>query len=130
VSTVAITSAQRDALYDRILDRLGGIGDIWLAASAEKYETADRLGREYTDDLRLVLDDLGWGERSGTATIELTTPPAVLRRIFTRLRDSAACERVQQQPGWTESRELEDRNRLVGEACEVVLAAVGDVGSS
>jgi hypothetical protein len=126
VTTVTITTAQRDALYDQILDRLSGIGDVWLAASTENYETADRLGREYSDDLRLVLDDLGWGDRSETAAIEMTTPPNVLRRIFRRLRDSAAGERVQQQPGWAESRELEERNRLVGEACQVVLAALGD----
>lgn len=60
--TVTINSAQRDALYDQILDRLSGIGDIWLAASAKEYETADRLGREYSDELRLVLEDLRWGD--------------------------------------------------------------------
>jgi hypothetical protein len=129
VRTVAITHDQRDALYDRILDRLSGIGDVWLAASAENYETAERLGREYSDDLRLVLNDLGWGERPDTGAMELTTPPDVLRRVFVRLRDSAAGERVQQQAGWTESRELEERNRLIGEACRLVLAVIGDEGS-
>lgn len=127
--TVMISSAQRDALYDRILDRLSGIGDVWLAASTENYGTADRLGREYSDDLRLILDDLGWGDRPGTAAIELTTPPDVLRRVFGRLRDSASGERDQQQKEWVESRELEERNRLVGEACQVVLAALEDEAS-
>jgi hypothetical protein len=72
---VTISHAQRDAVYDRILDRLSGIEDIWLAASGERYETADRLGREYSDELRLVLDDLGWGDGPGVEAIELTTEP-------------------------------------------------------
>lgn len=58
--TVTITSAQRDALYDQILDRLSGIGDIELAIQLENYDAAERLGREYSDDLRLLLDDLGF----------------------------------------------------------------------
>jgi hypothetical protein len=128
--TVTITSEQRDALYDRILDRLSGIGDVWLAASTENYGTAERLGREYSDDLRLVLDDLGWGERPHTAAIELTTPPDVLRRVFGRLRDSAPGERDRLQEEWAEGRELEERNRLVSEACQVVLAALDTEGSA
>lgn len=55
---MTITAAQRDALYDQILDRLSGIGDIWMAASNEQFETADRLGREYRDESRPLLDDL------------------------------------------------------------------------
>ena len=31
--SVTISHAQRDAVYDQILDRLSGIEDIWLAAS-------------------------------------------------------------------------------------------------
>lgn len=127
--TVSISHAQRDAVYDRILDRLSGIEDIWLAASTGRYETADRLGREYSDELRLVLDDLGWGEGPEAETIELTTEPGVLRRVFGRLREVAADERVHRQAGWIESREHEERNRLVGEACRSVLAMLGDEDS-
>ncbi len=126
---VTISHAQRDAVYDRILDRLSGIEDIWLAASTERYETADRLGREYSDELRLVLDDLGWGDGPEVETIELTTEPDLLRRVFGRLRDTAAGERAAQATSWTESRVLEDRNRLVGEACDTVLATLDEDGS-
>lgn len=56
-----ITAEQRDALYDEILERLGGIDDIRMAASKGMFEMADRLAREYSDELRLVMDDLGWG---------------------------------------------------------------------
>jgi hypothetical protein len=124
---VTVTSQQRDALYDRILSRLSGIEDIWLAASRGDYETADRLGREYSDELRLVLDDLGWGDGPG-GDLDLKTDPDVLRRVFGRLRDSTVTEREAQATSWAESRVLEDRNRLVGEACDSVLEAL-DEGS-
>lgn len=119
-----ITAGQRDALYGQILDRLSGIGDVWLAASTGNYGTADRLGREYSDELRLVADDLGWGDGPGEATIELTAPPDVLRRVFGRLREGAAGERAKKAAGWAESRELEERNRLVAEACRAVLGGL------
>ncbi len=37
--SVTITAAQRDALYDQILDRLSGIGDIEVAIQAENSTT-------------------------------------------------------------------------------------------
>ncbi len=94
--TLTITAEQRDALYGQILDRLSGIGDIELAVRAENYEAADHLGREYSDDLRLVTDDLGWGEGTGE-TVELTTPPDVLRRALSRLRDAAVSHDASQR---------------------------------
>lgn len=125
-SSPTITEAQRDALYDQILDRLSGIGDVWLAASADNFETADRLARQYCDELRLLLDDLGWGDGPGGSSMVLTTPPDILRRIFGRLDKGAVSERVELRDEWQESRALEERNRLVGEACRVVLAALDE----
>jgi hypothetical protein len=81
VTAPIITAAQRDALYDQILDRLSGIGDIEVAIQARDYEHAERIGREYSDDLRLLLDDLGIGEGDG-GSVELNTPPEVLRRVL------------------------------------------------
>jgi hypothetical protein len=121
---VVITAEQRDALYDQILDRLGGIGDVWLAAKSEDYDSAERLGREYSDELRLILDDLGWGDGPEGSLIELTSDPRVLQRVFSRLRDVTESERIARAASWAESRELEERNRLVGEACLVVLEAL------
>jgi hypothetical protein len=37
---LTITADQRDALYDQILDRLSGIGDIEVAIQAENYGDA------------------------------------------------------------------------------------------
>jgi hypothetical protein len=72
-----------------------------------------------------VLDDLDWGDGPDVETIELTTPADVLRRVFGRLSGVVADERVDRQAGWIENRQLEERNRLVGEACKLVLEALG-----
>jgi hypothetical protein len=116
-----ITAEQRDALYDQIFDRLSGIGDVWLAVCAKNYDAATRLGREYSDDLHLILDDLGWGEGTGES-IELTTPPDVLRRLFPRLHDAAVKYSASQKAQRDEVMEIDERSRLVAEACQSVLA--------
>jgi hypothetical protein len=122
---IRLSAAHRDALYEQILDRLSGIGDVWLAASVEDFDTAGRLGRGYSDDLRLILNDLGWGGGLGR-TIELTTPPEVLRRVISRLQDSAAGQREGEEAEWARTREMEERHRLVAEACQTVLAGLED----
>lgn len=115
-----VSAPQREALYQHILDRLSGIEDVWLAARSGQHEAATRLGGEYADYLRLVVDDLAFGAGSGEA-IELTAPPDVLRRAFGRLRESAASQRHMEQAEWAEARGYEERNRLVTEACAAVL---------
>ncbi|MGD9735146.1 MAG: hypothetical protein AB7V58_05985 [Solirubrobacterales bacterium] len=120
---MTITAEQRDALYDQIVDRLSGIGDVWLAASARDFEGATRLGREFCDDLGLVLDDLGFGEGSGEA-VELRTPPAVLRRVLSRLCASAIGQDRAEAPEREAAREMQERNRLVVQTCQTVLARI------
>jgi hypothetical protein len=121
--SLTITPAQRDALYDQILDRLSGIGDIELAIELQDYGAAERLGREYCDDLRLLLDDLGLGDGAGEP-VELTAPPEVLRRVLPRLRELAKRHTASLEPEWIEVSEIKERNRLVSEACEAVLASL------
>jgi hypothetical protein len=116
-----ITAAQRDALYDQILDRLSGIGDIGVAIGARNYEDAKRIGREYCDELRLLLEDLGIGEGEGKP-VTLVTSADVLRRVLPRLRERAITHTASFEPEWEEARNLKERNRLVSEACEAVLA--------
>jgi hypothetical protein len=118
--SLTITAAQRDALYDQILDRLSGIGDIELAIESENYEAAERLGREYCDELRL-LEDLGIGEGSGES-VELTAPSDLLRRVLPRLRDLAERHTASLEPEWIEVSGIKERSRLVSELCETVLA--------
>jgi hypothetical protein len=126
--SLTITAAQREALYDQILDRLSGIGDIALAIQAEKYADAERIGREYCDDLRFLLDDLGIGEGDGEP-VELSAPAEVLRRILPRLRERADNYTAGLEPEWVEVSEMMERNRLVSEACEAVLAGLQDTAS-
>lgn len=123
--TPTISAEQRDALHEHLLVRLSGIGDVWLAVNAKNFPAAERLGREYSDDLRLLLDDLGFGDGSGSS-VSLTSPADVLRRAFGRLRDSAMSQAADHERELTEAREIADRNRLVVEACTSVLDELGD----
>lgn len=116
-----ITAAERDALYDHIQARLSGIDEVWSAVEAEDYEAADRVAREFTDDLRLVLDDLGWGEGGGRA-LQLTTPPDVLRRVFTRMQGRAEGQQEEEEQERAEGHRREEQNRRLIEACRRVLA--------
>jgi tRNA G37 N-methylase TrmD len=118
--SATISPEQRDALYDQILDRLTGIGDIEIAIRAGNFDTANRLGREYSDDLRLLVDDLGFGDGGGEPVV-LSTPPEVLRRALVRLRDLAVGHSAGQEAELAELRQIRDRSRLVAEACASVL---------
>jgi hypothetical protein len=122
--TVTITAEERDALYEEVYARLSGIDDVWLTISSENYEEAERVAREFSDYLRLLLDDLGWGEGSGES-LELTTPPEVLRRIFTRMRDVAEVQRAQEEQERAEVQAREEQAQCLMETCERVLGAVG-----
>lgn len=119
--TLTITAEQRNALYEQISEGLSGVDGIWLAVRAENYEDADRLARQYSDGLRLICDDLGWGERPEDR-IELRTPPDVLRRVLGRLRNEALAREASEQQERAEARESERRNQLVAETCRLVLA--------
>lgn len=121
---VRITAAERDALYEQISVRLSGIDDVWMAVEAEDYPRAERVAREFTDDLRLILDDLGWGARGGEP-VELTTPPDVLRRVCTRLWAKAEALRETEEEERAESRQREEQTQRVLETCRRVLGELG-----
>src|SRR5664279_1532614 len=116
MSAITISAEERAALYEQIDVRLSGIGDIWLAASTKDFGKAEELARAYSDDLRLLLDDLGWGDGSG-APVELTTPPEVLRRVFGRLREAAEAQEGLAGRELEKARAERDHNRFVIETC-------------
>lgn len=128
MSAITITSAQRDALYEEIYAGLPGIEDVWLAACAADYAKATELGRNYSDDLRLLLDDLGWGEGS-EADVELTTPPEVLRRVLGRLRESAQSHGARVDVELAKARKDHDHSQLVVETCDSLLERLGSAGA-
>jgi hypothetical protein len=122
--SVRITAAERDALYDQIFARLSGLDEVWTAAQLGEYERADRVAREFSDDLRLLLDDLGWGEGGGEP-LDLVTPPEVLRRVCTGLRARAEGQREMEEAERAESRAREERTQQVLETCRRVLRELG-----
>ncbi len=90
MKSIEITPDERDALYRDLVDHLSGLGDLLLALDQENIDQARRLGRQYSDDLLFLLNDLGFGEETvSAAPLRLTTEPDVLRRLLGRLRDRA-----------------------------------------
>jgi hypothetical protein len=119
--TPTISAEQGGALYEQIVGGLSGIGDVWIAFAAEDYEVAERLGRQYSDELRILSDDLGWGRRH-KGPIQLSAPSDVLQRALRRLRDAAVAEDAGLDQERQALRESERRTRLVVETCSQVLA--------
>jgi hypothetical protein len=122
--SVRLAAAERDALYEQIFARLSGIDEVWMAAAVGDHARADQVAREFSDYLRLILDDLGWGEGGGEP-LELATPPDVLRRVCARMQSRAEAEREMQEEERAESLAREERTRRVLSACRRVLEELG-----
>jgi hypothetical protein len=122
--SVRVTPAERDALYEQIFVRLSGIDEVWVAAEAGDYARADQVAREFSDYLRLILEDLGWGEGGGEP-LELATPPDVLRRVCARMQSGAEAQRASEEAERAETREREERTLRVLETCRRVLGELG-----
>ena len=123
--TTTITGEQRDALYELVRDHLGGLNDVWVAMEQDKdFATAERLGLEFGEDLRL-LADLGWAESNDQETVELTMPPEDLIDLLKRLREEAISG-LSESPGERKSRdedgETNERYRLAMSTCGELLA--------
>lgn len=58
-TTITISGAQRDGLYELARNHLGSVGDPWDALERDKdFATAARLGLEFGEDFEL-LEDIG-----------------------------------------------------------------------
>jgi hypothetical protein len=71
---VTIRRAQRDAIYEMVINHLSGIGDVWLAVHRRDFADAKRLGRKFGEDMRL-LEDLGWAETIDCVAAALRPQP-------------------------------------------------------
>lgn len=120
-SKIKISGEQRDLLYESLFVHLSGIDAVWLAASQQDFEKADRLGRDFSEELRLVIDDLGWGECRNDELVELTTPPAVIRRVVERVRTVAEAEDAEQKKDRAELHEAERKTQLLRSTCDEIL---------
>jgi hypothetical protein len=113
---LSVSPDQRDLLYERIYRNLAGIDFVWEAAREEEFDKANRLGLKYCDELTLVIEDLGWGDRSSDRPIELKTPPEVFRRVLERLRSEA-----EELEPVIDVRGAAEENRRLLAACEELL---------
>jgi hypothetical protein len=86
---VTISHAERDAIYELVINHLTAIGDVWLCVDRREYASAKHLGREFAEDLRL-LEDLGWAEHIDRENLVLTQPPDELTRTLARLHQDAS----------------------------------------
>jgi hypothetical protein len=122
-SAPTITAAQRNAVYQQILDHMSNAGDLSLLVEQGDLSAARRLAREVSDDLQLVLDGLGWGETTSGGGIDLDLPGEQLRRTFSRLRERAVEQREASSQEFVETEY--ERALIVIETCDQVLAIVG-----
>jgi hypothetical protein len=120
-----ITTIQRDAVCQQILDRLSNAGGLALLVEQNELGGARRLARELADDLQLVLDVLGWSETGSGGPVELDLPAEQLRRTFARLRERAV---EQREASWQEPATAQtayERALIVIDTCNQVLAVIG-----
>ncbi len=126
--TTKIDRDQRDGLYELVRNHLGAIGDLWIALEQSgDYASAERLGREFAEDLRL-LADIGWKPADYRREFALTMPATELTALLGRLREEAetiligsAAERRAREGDIATT----ERYQLGYEACGAVLCDIG-----
>lgn len=137
MATVKLTQDQGYVLREELLNFLSGINDFWGAIEREDFSVADRLGREFSDALR-VFCDLDIGHQAGGSgvrsrlvrfrrrqgrfgrkdeTVELTTPADVLRRALRGVMERAEDSDRDEAQERAEARIDQAQNRLVRETC-------------
>jgi hypothetical protein len=121
--SIVLSAHERDALYDRIILRLNGIDAVYTAIGSENWDAAARLGEEFSDLLRLVCTDLGWGE-SGQSETELSTPPDVLRRAASVVQALAEDDLGHYEAERRQAADEAQRVRALKETCERILNAL------
>jgi hypothetical protein len=122
--TATITKDQRDGLYELVRHHLYSIDDLWIAFGRSRdYATAERLGIEFGEDFRLLVD-IGWAADDDRKSFELTMPPLDLIELLRRLHTEA--EKVLVESGTEREASEEDartdeRFQIGHDACEKIL---------
>jgi hypothetical protein len=122
--TITITKQERDALYERIVVRLNGIDDVHRVVEQEDWDAAQELGQEFSDLLRFVCGDLGWGE-GPRSDLTLSTPADVLGRAAAAVRDLAKEDAAQFESERRAAEELEMEAIYLRQTCERLLGEIG-----
>ncbi|MDQ3724290.1 MAG: hypothetical protein M3335_00120 [Actinomycetota bacterium] len=121
--SITISRDERDALYDRIVICLTRIDDVYRAVEEGDWPEAQSLSEEFSDLLRLVCSDLGWGE--GTKdSYTLQTPPEVLRRALESLQELAGKDRAHFEGERDKLSEDVDDSRHLEETCARILGGL------
>jgi len=130
-TTVTINGVQREVFYELVLDHLSGIADLSLAVERGDFATAERLGIEFGEDLRLM-QDLGW-DSEPRKDADLTMAPEDLAEVLTRLKADAegglSESAYGREAGETDER-ARDRYRLALDTCDGLLHLIGCHGGS
>ncbi len=129
--TTTITKDQRAGLYELVRNHLYSIDDLWTALGRSRdYATAERLGIEFAEDVRL-LADIGWDPDDGRESFELTMPVHDLTEALKRLHGEAEAV-LGESPDERRSREEDEatneRFRSGLGACEELLVALDERG--
>jgi hypothetical protein len=122
---ITIKGPTRDVVYECLELDLSGFVPLLPILERSDFETASRIALDISAALRVIAQDLGWGNGEGGRTVELNSPPDALRRVFTRLRDSAIGHRESERPDREEVREAEQRDLGIERVAIRVLAALG-----
>jgi hypothetical protein len=87
--TVTISPEQRNGIYELARNHLAGLNDVYLAMEVHRdFATAERLGREFAEDLRL-LGDIGWRPEDYRQKFVITMGADDLVGLLTRLKGEA-----------------------------------------
>jgi hypothetical protein len=125
-----IDSDQRAGLYELVRNHLGSIEDFWVALERTRdFARAERLGREFAEDFRL-LEDIGWAPDEPGETFALTLPAEELAALARRLREEAGqvLAGASNHPDSPEDEATDERFAAGLAACEVLLTGCGSSG--
>ncbi len=125
--TINLTGEQRSALYAQVRNHLAALGDVFIAMECnEDIATAERLGREFGKDFRL-LEDIGWHQDDSRDQVELTMAPEDLAALMRRLRDEAEgglADAVKEREAVAGTKIVEEHESTI-RACDAVLVHLG-----
>ena len=117
---------QRDRLYESITAHLTGINDVFIEYQHGNFEAAQRLSGEFSDDLRVLHDDLGWG-RTFSESIQLDAPRDVWERTLIRIQERAQSKLRRHEE---HASELEQERRRIQELEDTCLALAKQLSRS
>lgn len=120
---ITISGEERNLFFTQIVDRLTGIGDVYLAVEHQDWGTAQRVGQEFADFLRFLCEDIGWDERDDE-TFVLSSPADLLRRVIGLLHRMASIDREAHERERDEAGEDAAEAKQLQEACERILGGI------